>query len=278
MKPSRSWGLPTYYFALLALLYLPLAVLLLFAFNDSTILAFPIKGLTLKWFHQLFANEALMRSLRNSLKVGVGSSIVATVLGTCGAIAFVRFRFKGRGMFISVALLPLYVPFVVLGVSLLFLFAALGIPRSLLTVAAGHTLVSLPYAMLIIVARLVGFDPHLEEAAMNLGANYWQTLRRVVLPLIAPAVLAAWLTAFTVSFDEFAIANLLTGREPTLPVYLYSQLRMTARFPLVIGMAALVMVGTLSIFFLLVWLRRAMYRGQRPEAVLAAVAGPGTAA
>lgn len=258
--PRRAWGLPAYYFALLALLYLPIAVLLMFAFNDGTILAFPMRGFTLRWFEQLFRTEALMRSLRNSIQVAVGSSVVATALATCGAIAFVRFQFKGKQLFMTAALLPLYVPFVVLGVALLLLFATIGLPRSLLTVAAAHTVVSFPYALLIIIARLVGFDPHLEEAAMNLGANYWQTLRRVILPLIAPAVLAAWLTAFTVSFDEFAIANLLTGREPTLPVYLYSQLRMTARLPLVIAMAALIMTGTLLIFFTLVWLRRIVFR------------------
>jgi spermidine/putrescine transport system permease protein len=257
---DRAWPLPAYYFALLALLYLPLVILLVFAFNSGTILVFPLKGLTLRWFGQLFATEALMRSLRNSLLVAAGSSLVATVLATCGAIAFVRFRFKGKGLFITIALLPLYVPFVVLGVALLLLFSTLGIPRSLLTIGAAHSVVALPYAMLIVTARLVGFDPHLEEAAMSLGANYWHTLRRVILPLIAPAIVAAWLTAFTVSFDEFAIANLLVGREPTLPVYLYSQLRMTARLPLVVAMAAVVMVGTLSIFLTLIWLRRVVVR------------------
>ena len=256
----RTWPLPVYYFALLSLLYLPLAILLLFAFNSGTILVFTLKGLTLHWFEQLFATEALMRSLRNSLVVAAGSSVVATALATCGAIAFVRFQFKGKGLFITVALLPLYVPFVVFGVSLLLLFSTLGIPRSLLTIGAAHSVVGLPYALLIITARLVGFDPHLEEAAMSLGANYWQTLRRVILPLIVPAIVAAWLTAFTVSFDEFAIANLVVGREPTLPVYLYSQLRMTVRLPLVVAMAALVMVGTLSIFVALVWLRRILAR------------------
>jgi spermidine/putrescine transport system permease protein len=255
----RSW-LPAYYFALLALLYLPLAILLLFAFNSGTILVFPLKGLTLGWFKQLLATEALMRSLRNSVIVATGSSVVATALATCGAIAFVRFRFRGKGLFMTVALLPLYVPFVVLGVSLLLLFSTLGIPRSLLTIGAAHSIVSLPYALLIVTARLVGFDPHLEEAAMSLGADYWQTLRRVILPLMAPAIVAAWVVAFTVSFDEFAIANLLVGREPTLPVYLYSQLRMTARLPLAVAMAALVMVGTLSLFLALVWLRRVLAR------------------
>ena len=257
---ARGRFLPFYYWTLVGLLYLPLAVLLLFAFNDGTILAFPLRGLTLRWFAQLFATEALMRALRNSVLVATGASLVATALATCGAIAFVRFQFRGKGLFMNVALLPLYVPFVVLGCALLLLFSAIGLPRSLLTIAAAHTVVSFPYALLILVARLVGFDPHLEEAAMSLGADYAQTLRRVILPLIAPAIVAAWLTAFTVSFDEFAIANMVAGREPTLPIYLYSQLRMTSRLPLVIAMAGFVMTVTLSIFFVVLWLRRRMVR------------------
>ncbi|MGH7538290.1 MAG: ABC transporter permease [Gemmatimonadales bacterium] len=256
----RAWGLPAYYLGLLGLLYLPILVLLVFAFNDGTILAFPLRGFTLRWFTELFATEALMRALRNSVVVAAGSSLLATALATCGAIACVRFAFRGKGLFLTAALLPLYVPFVVLGVALLLFFSSVGIPRSLLMIAGAHTVIGFPYALLILVARLVGFDRHLEEAAMSLGATYWQMLRQIVLPLIAPAMFAAWLTAFTVSFDEFAVANMLAGREPTLPVYLYSQLRMTARLPRVIAMAALIMAITLTIFFMLVWLRRLVFR------------------
>lgn len=263
---KRAWGLPVYYFVILSLLYLPILILLVFAFNDGIVLAFPIRGFTLRWFQALLGTEALMRALRNSVVVGVASSLVATTLATCGALGFVRYRFRGRQLFMNIGLLPLYVPFVVLGVALLLLFMALGVPRSLLTVGAAHVVVALPYALLIIVARLSGLDPRLEEAATSLGANHWQTLRRVILPLIAPAIVAAALTAFTVSFDEFALANFLTANEPTLPVYLYSQLRMTPRLPLVIAMSALIMLGTLSIFFTLVWLYRIFFRIQKAAA------------
>jgi spermidine/putrescine transport system permease protein len=121
--------------------------------------------------------------------------------------------------------LPLIVPFVVLAVALFLLFEqALNVDRSLWTIGIAHTIVALPYVLLIVVARLAGFDPHLEEAAMDLGAAYPTVLRRITLPIIAPAMLAAWLTAFTVSFDEFALALFLAHR-PTFPVYLFSQLR-----------------------------------------------------
>ena len=165
----------------------------------------------------------------------------------------------------NLGFLLFYVPFVVLGVALLLLFMAFAVPRSLLTVGAAHVVAAFPYALLIIVARLSGLDPDLEEAAMSLGANHWKTLRYVTLPLTAPAIVAAGLTAFTVSFDEFALANLLTEAEPTLPVYLYSQLRMTSRLPLVIAMSALIMTGTLSVFFTLVLIYRRVVAQPEPS-------------
>src|SRR5439155_6224406 len=180
-----------------------------------------------------------------SLLVAAGSSLVATALGTMVALLAMRYQFRSKQLLIALAVLPLIVPFVVLGVALLLLFAALHIDRSLWTVGIAHTVVALPYTLLIVVARLAGFDPDLEDAAMDLGADYPTTLRRIVLPLIAPAMISAWLVAFTVSFDEFALALFLAGTEPTFPVYLFSQLRFANRLPIMIAMAVLLMIGTL---------------------------------
>jgi len=138
----------------------------------------------------------------------------------------------------------------VLGVALLILFSALQIDRSLWTIGIAHTVVALPYTLLIIASRLAGFDPGLEEAAMDLGADYPTTLRRVVLPMIFPAMVSAWLTAFTVSFDEFALALFLSGTQPTFPVYLFSQLRFANRLPIMIALAVLLMIGTLTLVFI----------------------------
>jgi spermidine/putrescine transport system permease protein len=151
---------------------------------------------------------------------------------------------------VALAVLPLIVPYVVLGVALLLLFSVLHIDRSLWTVGIAHTVVALPYTLLIIASRLAGFDPSIEEAAMDLGADYPTTLRRVVLPLIFPAMVSAWLTAFTVSFDEFALALFLSGTQPTFPVYLFSQLRFANRLPIMIALAVLLMIGTLTLVFL----------------------------
>jgi spermidine/putrescine transport system permease protein len=246
-----------YYFALVAVLYLPIAVLFFFSINANTSLSFPLQGLTLDWYRKLFAADAVLRSARNSLEVAAGSSLVATLLGTAVAVLFLRYQFRSKNLLLALAVLPLIVPFIVLAVALLLLFSALHIERSLLTVGIAHTVVGLPYAFLIVISRLAGFDPSLEEAAMDLGANYLTTLRRIVLPIIAPAMVSAWLTAFTVSFDEFALALFLAGTEPTFPVYLFSQLRFANRLPIMIALAVLMMIGSLTLVLVADRLRRA---------------------
>jgi spermidine/putrescine transport system permease protein len=246
MKRS-SPALSTYYIGLLALLYLPLAVLFLFSINANTSLSFPLQGLTLQWYQKLSEADAVLRAARNSLIVAAASSTAATALGTCVALLASRYQFRSKNLLLALAVLPLIVPFIVLGVALLLLFSALNVDRSLWTIGIGHTVVALPYVLLIVMARLAGFDPYLEEAAADLGADYPTTLRRIVLPIIAPAMVSAWLTAFTVSFDEFALALFLAGTEPTFPVYLFSQLRFANRLPIMIALAVLLMIGTLSL-------------------------------
>lgn len=245
------------YFALLiALLYLPIAILVLFSLNANTVLAFPLQGFTLDWYAKALATPAALAAARNSLLVATGSSAVATVLATMTGILIARYRFRGKQILLSLSLLPLIVPYIVLAVALLLLFAALDVERSLLTVGIAHTVIALPYALLIIVARLGGVSPVLEEAAADLGATYPTTLRRIVLPIAAPAIVAAWLVAFTASFDEFALALFLTGAEPTLPVFIYGQLRFASRLPMLISLAVLVMSATLSLAFIADRLRR----------------------
>lgn len=251
-----SIPLKAYYFGLIALLYLPIAILFLFSLNSSTFLSFPLQGLTLNWYQQLFASDALLRSARNSLVVALGSSLTATFLGTMVAFLMMRYQFRSKGLLVALAALPLIVPYIVLAVALFLLFSVLNIDRSLWTVGIAHTVVALPYVLLIVGARLAGFDASVEEAAMDLGADYPTTLRRVVIPMITPAMISAWLTAFTVSFDEFALALFLAGTQPTFPVYLYGQLRFASRLPIMIALAVLMMIGTLTLVLIAERVRR----------------------
>ena len=245
-----------YYFGVIGMLYLPIGILFLFSVNSNTILSFPLKGLTLDWYARLFELGPVLNSARNSLVVAAGSSLVSTLLGLLISVLLMRYEFRAKNLLVGLSMLPLIVPYIVLGVALLLLFSALQIGRSLWTVGVAHTVVALPYTVLIISSRLAGFDAFLEEAAMDLGADYLTTLRRVVLPMILPAAVSAWLTAFTVSFDEFALALFLTGTQPTFPVYLFSQLRFANRLPIMIALAVLMMIGTLLLILIAERLRR----------------------
>jgi spermidine/putrescine transport system permease protein len=263
VSTPRPKVLAAYFVVLVILLYLPLGVLLLFSFNAGTSLTFPIQDLTLHWYQRLFDSPEVLRAARNSIVVAVGSGTAATVLGTAVSILLTRFRFRGESFLFGLAMLPLVVPVVVVAVALLVLFLAIGIDRSLWTVAIGHTVVALPFVVLIVTARLAGFDRDLEDAAMDLGARYPKVIARIVLPLILPAVVSAWMVAFTVSLDEFALALFLAGNDPTFPVYLFSQLRFASRLPVMIALAVLMMIGTLALVLLAEWIRR---RGQQHAA------------
>ena len=253
------------YGVILALLYLPIGLLFVFSFNDSTSLAFPFSGFTTEWYASVLGNGPFVAAARNSVIVGTGSATLATAVGCLVALAVLRFRFLGRGLLLAMAGLPLLVPYVVLGVAFFLLFATIDVPRSLLTVTIGHTVIGIPYATLILLARMSGLDPALEDAAMDLGATYPMTVRRVVLPLIAPTLLSAWLTCFIVSFDEIALAIFLVGGDPTFPVFLYGQLRFAQRLPVLIAGAVLLMLVTVTLTLLAIRIR-----GREPASARAA--------
>jgi len=262
MSSRARYPLLTGYFAgLIALLYLPLAVMFLLSFESGTGLSFPFQGLTLQWYEKLFQYSETLGSARNSIFVAAVSSCAATGLGTALALLHMRFHFRGEKLLFALAMLPLVVPAIILAVALLVMFLAAGVDRSLWTVAIAHSVLSLPYVILIVSARLAGFDPDLEESAMDLGAPYGKVILNIVLPLIAPSILSAWLVAFTVSLDEVALAQFLAGADRTFPVYLLAQLRFANlnRLPIMIAFAVLMMIATLLLVLIAEWIRR---RGQ----------------
>lgn len=256
MRQTGKWLGLGYYLLLLLFLQLPILLLIVFSFNDSVLLVFPLRGFTLQWYRELLQATELINAAKNSLLIGLVSSVVATVLGGAAAIAIARYNFPGRDFFLNIATLPLVIPYVVLAVALLILFQALKIELSLWTIMIGHTIINMPYVMLIVAARLSGFANNLEEAAMDLGATYWGTLMRVTLPISMPALVAAFLSSFTMSFDEFSLAFFLAGTQNTLPVYLYSQLRFPSRLPLAVTTAAVVIMVSVVILLFSEWLRR----------------------
>jgi spermidine/putrescine transport system permease protein len=255
-RRTGSRALRGYYVLLLALLYLPLAILFVFSFASNTSIAFPLRGFTLEWYQRVFADPGLTQAITNSILVGAASSTVATMLGTCLSVLLVRYNFRGKRLLAGLAVLPLIVPAVVLAVALLALFRALDLPLSFLSIVAAHVVVALPFTTLIVFSRLVGFDRVLEDAAMDLGATYIAALRLIVLPIIFPSVFAAWLVAFTVSFDEVALALFLAGRDPTFPVYLAGHIRFVGNLPILVAAAVLLTVVSLAVILLAERVRR----------------------
>jgi spermidine/putrescine transport system permease protein len=246
---SRSGAvlLRIFFAAVVVFLYLPIVILLIFSFNDSNLPTFPLSGFTLHWYHQFLTNPDLQGALETSAIIAALSSAGAVALGTLASVALVRRRFRGRGPVSALLLSPLVIPYVVFGISLLLLFHTLGISRSILTVVIGHVVISLPYTILVLMPRLQQIDVSLEEAALDLGATRLKTFRHVTLPLILPAVVSAFLIAYTTSFDEYAVASFVVGSRQTFPIYLYSALRFPNNLPQVIAVAVVVIAVSLVV-------------------------------
>jgi spermidine/putrescine transport system permease protein len=228
-------------------LYAPIAILLLFSFNNSVLPTFPLSGFTLSWYHQFLNDPELAGALETSAIVAAISSAGAVLLGTLASIALARRRFRGKAVVSAFLLSPLVIPYVVFGISLLLLFHTLGVQRSVLTVVIGHIVISLPYTILVLVPRLQQIDVSLEEAAQDLGAGRFRTFRLIILPLILPAIVSAFLIALTTSFDEYAVASFVVGTRITFPIFLYGALRFPSRLPEVIAVAVVVMTASLIV-------------------------------
>ena len=253
-RPNRP--LHSYALLYLAFLYVPVLFLPLFSFNDSIYIAFPMKGFTTKWYASMINNEPMLAALVNSIQVGAATSVFATILGIFGAKAVTRYRLPGQKPVVFVIMLPLVIPGIIFGVALLILMSRLGVSLSLYTVTLGHVLLCVPFAMATMIPRFEGFDKSMEEASADLGENSFWTFWRVTFPIVFPGVLASLLLCFTISFDEFIMAFFLAGTDPTLPIFIYSQLRFPQRLPGVLALGACILVFSFFVVFFSQWLHR----------------------
>ncbi|MFT4959290.1 MAG: spermidine/putrescine transport system permease protein [Paracoccaceae bacterium] len=240
----RVSGLLVYAILYLVFLYLPVLLLPLFSFNDGTIVAFPLKGFTLKWYAQLGSQNTLIQAMVNSLIVGCVTALTSTSLGLFAARAYVRYRFSGREFSEGLVMLPLVIPGIIVASSMLVLFISLGLKPSLTTIILGHVFLALPFAVSIMKSAFDGFDQSLEEAAFDLGETAFGVFRRVTLPIVLPGIVASFLVTFTGSFDEFVLAFFLSGSEPTLPVYIWSQIRFPAKLPNTLALGSLLLLSS----------------------------------
>jgi spermidine/putrescine transport system permease protein len=234
-------GLWAFFTLLVVFLYAPIVILIIFSFNNRELVSFPWKGFTIRWYREFISNPALLDAIKTSAIVALITAILTTALATPASIAMVRRRFFAKGVVTGVLLAPLVIPLVVFGISLLILFNTLGIPQGGFTIAIGHIVIALPFAILTMVPRLERIPPSLEEASRDLGASSITTFRLVTLPLLVPALVSAALISYTISFDEVVVASFINGETTTFPLYLYSQLRLPQQLPPVIAVAVVVL-------------------------------------
>ena len=271
---SRHAGLARLSFSVWAVLiylflFAPIAVLVAFSFNANEYGTFPFTGWTLDWYRQVFADYQIKDALYTSLKVALEVTVISTVVGTAAAFPLVRSNLPFRSGIRIGMTLPIMIPGLLIGVSLLILMTSLfHFQLSPQTAVIGQAVYTTPFVVLLVAARLQGFDPALERAASDLGANTLNRLRHVVLPLIMPAILAGALFAFTLSLDEFIITLFLIGGHNTLPIYIYTQVKFGIT-PEVNALASLLLFASLLLlviaFTLPIALRkmRFAYRARR---------------
>lgn len=253
-RPNRP--LQLYAIAFLIVLYTPILFLPLFSFNSSLYVRFPLEGFTTQWYVQLWDRGPVWNALMNSLKVGACVSVLSTLIGVFAAKAITRYRLRGKTPLVGFIMLPLVVPGIIFGVALLVLLSQLGVSLSLYTVGLGHMIICLPFAIATLIPRFEGFDQSIEEASADLGENAWWTFWRVTFPMVFPGVIASLLLTFVISFDEFILAFFLSGTEPTLPMYIWGQLRFPQEFPSVLAMASLILLASFVIVIFGQWLNR----------------------
>ncbi|MGD9919136.1 MAG: ABC transporter permease [Paenirhodobacter sp.] len=240
MKQGRL--LPIYIGAYIVFLYLPVALIPLFSFNDSIQAAFPMKGLTLAWYRTLLQTPAIGQALRNSLIIAIAAASIATLCATTITYLEVFPRPPLARLIGALARLPILIPGVIVGIALLILVNLAGLGPSRIAIVLGHVLVCLPAAVTVLRARFAAIPRSISEAAADLGASDFTVFRRAVLPLAWSAIGSAFTLSFLTSFDEFIVAYFLAGTEPTLPLYIWSQLRFPKSLPVVMALGSLILL------------------------------------
>jgi spermidine/putrescine transport system permease protein len=235
--------------AVYAFLHVPILVLVVFSFNDSKF-SVDWSGFTLDWYYRLLERPDILRGLKASLIVGGASTVISAVLGTLIALALARHRFRGRRAFEGFLYVPIVTPEIVVGISLLILFALVKIPLGLTTIVIAHVAFSLSFVVIVVLARLEGMDRTLEEAAMILGADEVTTFWKVTVPQLWPGILSGALLAFTMSFDDFVITSFVSGSgSSTLPIVVYGMVRRNVE-PSINAISTIILLVTTALIYL----------------------------
>ena len=247
--------------AVLLFLYAPLLVIVVFSFNDSQFTGLPFNGFTLHWYAELLADRQIMGAIWNSVYVGLGVVVISVLFGLPAAIALDRYEFRGKTVFRRVVLLPIVLPGIITGVAVLSFYLTLHLKLSLHTIILGQGTALMCITITEVFARLQQIGRSQTEAAVNLGANDWEVFRHVTLPGIKSSLFGAMLIAFSISFDEIAVTFLLTGRESTLPMTLWSLLRREVT-PVVNAASTLIIVVSIILIVIGMYVSRGKPAGQ----------------
>ena len=255
-------GLTLYAALVFAFLYLPIVVLIVYSFNGAGVGGFPPRDLTLNWYRMLLGDGAIWDAVLNSLMVAAAAMAIALLFGIPAALALDRATFPGKAVFRRLVLLPLILPGIITGLSLLMLFVAAGMKLSLLTITLGHGTALISVATTDIFAGLQKLDRAQEEASLDLGANYWQTFWRITLPNLRLPIIGAALLIFTLSMDEIAVSFFLIGRDNTLPLEIWSRLRRGIT-PEINAISTIIFIFSLAA--IVVWYRLRAHGEGHPE-------------
>lgn len=257
MQRAIAW---LYLLAAYAFIFLPVAVLVLFSFQDGALPVPPFRGFSLQWYADVLSDRRLMTGLRHSLIVAIGSSAVAVILGFLAAFALARHRLPGTALMRGLLVAPMTVSYLIIALGLLIVFNRLEVPLSLWTVGIGHVVINLPLAFAILYVSMGAHQQNMERAARDLGAGEFRVMILITVPILMPALAAAFFLSATLSWDEFIIAFLLSRFEVTLPVEIWSLLRSglnprTNAIGSVVFLVSIVFVVILEVFVLRKWRR-----------------------
>ena len=246
-KKGLSFGFCTLVYLFL---FIPIFVVVANSFNATTSKPYlSWKGFTFDWYVKLWENEALLSSFGNTMIIALVSTLMATIIGTLGAVGIYRYKFKGKGMINGLLYIPVVIPEIVIGIALLTIFANADIPRGMLTLILSHVSFSVPYVIFNVRARLSGYDSSIEEASMDLGANRIVTFFEITLPVLAPGIAGGALLAFTLSIDDVIISYFVNGQTKTYPLKVMESIK-SGVSPDVNALSALVLVGTIILVFI----------------------------
>lgn len=273
MRNPMGWvALTAFSLLFFTFIYAPLFVIIGYSFNSNPVNMMVWSGFTFDWYTGLFglterqigenssaayieSTDLLLSAVRTSLMVAVSTTTISTLIGTATAIALARYRFRLRSFYNGFLMLPMMMPDIVLGIGLLIFFVTLGMQLSMLTIIIGHCTFLTSYVFIIVQARIAGLDPALEEASADLGASEWVTLRKVLLPQLAPGILGGALLAFVISMDDLVITYFVSGTgDTTLPVFIFGMIRRGVK-PEINAIATLLILASVVIAALGLWLR-----------------------